>query len=213
MKAPVNQHRMQQQESTGKNSPRQRIISKARHHFFGFGIRSVTMDDLAKELGMSKKTIYTHFSSKEALLEAVILDKARDVEKDLDRITSNFSSDFLDSLRQLFQRMQHHLDEVKPPFLRDMQREAPEMFHVVEIRRRDLIHRYFGKLVEKGQDTGIIRKDISAGLIVEILLAAAQSIINPPKLAELGLEPKKCFSAIMTVIFEGVITERERPTL
>ena len=54
------------------DASRQRIVEAARAHFFSHGFRSVTMDDLADELGISKKTLYAHFRSKIALLEAVL---------------------------------------------------------------------------------------------------------------------------------------------
>ena len=54
---------------------RQRIVEAARAHFFSHGFRSVTMDDLAEELGISKKTLYAHFPGKIELLEAVLADK------------------------------------------------------------------------------------------------------------------------------------------
>ena len=52
---------------------RKRIISGARRHFFAHGFRGVTVDDLAAELGMSKKTLYAHFDSKPQIVEAAIL--------------------------------------------------------------------------------------------------------------------------------------------
>lgn len=209
----MNSPRKQQQESPVKQSTRERIIAKARRHFFSFGFRGVTMDDLARELGMSKKTIYAYFPSKAWLLEAVLLSKSRDVERDLELITANSSSDFLAALHLLLQRIQEHLEEIQPPFMRDMQREGPEAFKLVETRRRELLNHYFGKLVEDGQKAGIIRNDIPSRLVVEILLAATQAIMNPPKMAELGLKPKTGFSAIITVIFKGVITEEGRSKL
>src|SRR5438874_10407025 len=65
------------------NSTRQRIVDAARAHFFSHGFRSVTMDDLAEELGVSKKTLYNHFPGKIELLEAVLADKFAGVEAKL----------------------------------------------------------------------------------------------------------------------------------
>src|SRR5260370_2392683 len=59
---------------------RQRIVDAARAHFFNHGFRSVTMDDLAGELGISKKTLYAHFPGKFDLLEAVLAHKLTCVE-------------------------------------------------------------------------------------------------------------------------------------
>ena len=69
-------------ESPAVNSQWLRIVAAARQHFFANGFRGVTMDDIAKELGMSKKTLYAHFPSKMALVEVVILDKFQDVESE-----------------------------------------------------------------------------------------------------------------------------------
>ncbi|MGH7231039.1 MAG: TetR/AcrR family transcriptional regulator [Nitrospiraceae bacterium] len=190
----------------------QRIITAARRHFLAHGFRRITMDDLAEELGMSKKTLYACFPSKAALLEAVLLDKFRSIDADLRQITSD-CSDVSAALHRLLACMRRHTEEIQPPFVRDIQREAPNMFQLVETRRRDVIQRHFGKLFDEGRRTGIIRKDIPTKLIIEILLGATEAILNPPKMAELDLTPKTGFSAIIKVILEGVITESGRPKL
>ena len=193
-----------------ENSAAQRIVTAARRHFFAHGFRSVTMDDLAEELGMSKKTLYAFFPSKDALLRSVLLDKFRSVELDLDRVASAASSDVLDSLHQLLACVQRHAEEIQPPFVRDIRREAPEMFQLVQSRRRDVIQRHFGKILDEGRKAGIFRKDISTRLMIEILLGATEAIMNPPKMAELGLTPKIGFLNIITVVLEGVLTDRGR---
>ncbi len=168
------------------------------------------MDDLAEELGMSKKTLYAFFPSKDALLRSVLLDKFRSVELDLDRVASASPTDVLDSLHQLLACVQRHAEEIQPPFVRDIRREAPEMFQLVQSRRRDVIQRHFGKILDEGRKAGIFRKDISTRLMIEILLGATEAIMNPPKMAELGLTPKIGFLNIITVVLEGVLTDRGR---
>ena len=69
--------------SRKRDPHRQRIVDAARAHFFSHGFRSVTMDDLAEELGISKKTLYAHFPGKFDLLEAVLADKLAGVEATL----------------------------------------------------------------------------------------------------------------------------------
>jgi len=189
----------------------QRIVSAARRHFLSHGFRSVTMDDLAEELGMSKKTLYASFSGKTDLLRAVLLDKFRSIETDLERIASAASTNVLDSLHQLLACVQRHAEEIQPPFVRDIRREAPEMFQLVQSRRRDVIQRYFGKIFDDGRRSGIFRKDIPTRLMIEVLLGATEAIMNPPKMAELGLTPKSGFLAIITIVLEGVLMEKGRP--
>jgi AcrR family transcriptional regulator len=193
-----------------ENSAPARIITAARRHFFAHGFRSVTMDDVAEELGMSKKTLYASFPSKTDLLRAVLLDKFRSVEADLHRITFERSSDVLATLRELLACMQHHTGEIQPPFVRDIRRESPEIFKLVERRRRDVIQRYFGKIFDQGRRAGVFRSDIPTRLMIEILLGATEAIMNPPKLAELRLTPKAGYMTIITVVLEGLLTEKGR---
>ncbi|HWF61050.1 MAG TPA: TetR/AcrR family transcriptional regulator [Nitrospira sp.] len=196
--------------SSVKNAFPQRIIRESRRHFFAHGFRNVTMDDLAHEMAMSKKTLYACFPSKTALVEAVIVDKFKNIDADLNRITSTSSSDCLGALRRLLECVQGHMEEIRPPFLRDIRRETPELFAVVETRRRDLIQRHFGKVFLEGRRAGLIRQDIPSKLAIEILLGAVQAVMSPPKMEELGLTPKSGFTAIMRVILEGLTTEKGR---
>jgi AcrR family transcriptional regulator len=195
---------------TGLRRPMtRRIVGAARQHFFAHGFRGVTMDDLARELGMSKKTLYACFRSKSALVKAVLLDKFRDIDAELERITSD-CSDVTHVLHELLACVQRHTGEIQPPFVRDIRRDAPELFAMVETRRRAVLQRHFGTFFGHARKAGMIRKDVSTELLMEMLLGSVQAILNPVKLAELGLTPQTGFSAIITVILEGVITDTGR---
>src|SRR3954470_18001208 len=91
-----------------KESPvRSKIIKVARRHFFAHGFRGVTMDDLAKEMGISKKTFYAHFENKQELVKAVMLDKLHEASADLDRLTDR-AQDFPAMIHDLLVRVQFH---------------------------------------------------------------------------------------------------------
>jgi len=196
--------------SRRRDPNRRRIVDAARVHFFNHGFRSVTMDDLAKELGISKKTIYAHFPGKFDLLEAVLADKLTGVEATLREITRAHPEDFPATLRELLAGTQRELDEIKPPFVRDMRQKAPDVFKLVERRRAALIQRYMGKFFVDGQRLGMVRKDVPVKLIIEILLAMVQSIMNPPKMEELGMMPKEGYTGILKIVLEGALTPKGR---
>jgi AcrR family transcriptional regulator len=189
---------------------RQRIVEAARAHFFNHGFRSVTMDDLAEELGISKKTLYAHFPGKIEVLEAVLADKFAGVEAKLIEISRAYPHDFPTALHELLASMQRELDEIKPPFVRDMRQKAPHVFKTVERRRAALIESFFGKLFVEGQRAGMVRKDLPAKLLIEVLLATVQAIVNPVKVEEFGLTPKTAFASVLKVVLEGVITRKGR---
>jgi len=190
------------------DSIRRRVVEAARAHFFNHGFRSVTMDDLAAELGISKKTLYAHFIGKTELLEAVLADKFASVSSTLEQITREYPHNFSAALHQLLAGMQHELDEIKPPFVRDMRLKAPQVFKIIECRRAQMIQQHFGKLFVEGQRRARVRKDIPAKLMIEILLGAVQAIMNPQKIEELGLVPKTAFTGIIKVVLEGALIRK-----
>src|ERR1051326_4151739 len=188
-----------------------RIVAAARRHFFAHGFRHVTMDDLAAELGASKKTLYASFPSKEAVLEAVLKDKFQSVEADLERLAADSGGDALDNLKRLLACLQHHTAEIQPSFVRDIRRAAPEMFRVIERRRR--IRRYFGRFSADGRRRGIVRADIRIDVIIEILLGATEAVVNPQKLGELRLSPNEAYMDVINVVLKGIVTDAGRDAL
>lgn len=187
-----------------------RIVATARRQFFVHGFKRVSMDDLAAELRMSKKTLYACFRSKSTLVAAVLKDKLKAVEADLSRLRLSQSSDITEAIHRFLECVQRHTAEIHPPFVRDLGRETPDLFRIVEHRRRRLIRRHVGALFEKGRRAGVIRKDIPVPLLVEILLGAVEAILIPSKVTELGLTLEKGYATVIRVILEGVIERRER---
>jgi len=193
----------------GANDVRARIVAGARRHFLAHGFRATTMDDVAHELGMSKKTLYAHFPNKVALVHATLLAKLGELGGELEQITAAHLP-FLPALERMLAVLQWHAEEIRPPFVRDMRRAAPDLFQQVETRRSALIQRHFGRLFAEGRREGKVRKDVPARLAIAVLLAATQGVMNPVRVAELGTTPKAALSAILTVVLEGVLTTTGR---
>lgn len=182
---------------------RVRIVSAAREHFFQHGFHRVTMDDLARELGLSKKTLYASFVSKEALLEAVLAEKFAGVEAALQAAARAHRRDFSAALHAMLAAMHDELGELQPPFVRDMRRKAPHVFKHLEERRARIIHANFGRLLRQGQREGAVRKDVSAELMIETLLFAINGVVNPIKLEQLRLSPRDAFHGVIELILHG----------
>jgi AcrR family transcriptional regulator len=195
----------------GAETVRERIVGGARRHFLAHGFRTVTMDDVAVELGMSKKTLYAHFSSKIELVKAVIRDKHANIGAALEAITPRAKDDFTGTLQRLLACLQEQAQEIQPAFVRDVQREAPDVFGLVQQLRQELIQLHFGRVFAAGRQRGLVRKDIAPELIIEILLGTVQAILHPAKMQELKLSPATGLMAITSLYMEGALTERGKP--
>jgi AcrR family transcriptional regulator len=188
---------------------RERIAVTAERIFFAGGFSRVLMDDLARELGMSKKTLYSHFTSKEELLRAVLVRRTGEVERGLEAIVSVKES-FPLKLGHLARFLQGKLADVSPIFLEDIRRYAPECFQVVEAFRARAIPRYFGRLFEEGIRSGHVRRQVNRDLLIRMLVLSVQGIIRPETVEELHLRPREALEHILAILFDGILTPTGR---
>jgi AcrR family transcriptional regulator len=187
-----------------------RILRQARAHFFAHGYCAGTMDDLAAELGMSKKTLYVHFPGKEALMRAVIEQLGREVRADADALLANRQLGFSEKLRGFAEGMVQRLALLNPRTLRDLQRFAPELYELtVEMRQRNIPY-IFGRFIEEGQLAGKVRTDVSPVFASEFFLQAMQGLIQPATLDRLNLAPRDLLPRAIDLFFGGLLTPAGR---
>lgn len=187
-----------------------RIVSAARAQLFAHGYSSWTMDDLATELGMSKKTLYQHFPGKEELVRAALEQFAASVRAEADAIIADRHLTFAEKLRGFTGGMHQRLSQLTPHVMRDLQRFAPRLHDLTfELRRKNIPY-IFGRLIEQGQLTGKVRPELDAPFAAEFLLHAMQGIMHPGTLEHLRLTPPQAFEKAMSLYFGGLLTPAGR---
>jgi AcrR family transcriptional regulator len=195
---------------TKDKETRARIIAKANEVFLKTGFSKVTMDELANELGMSKKTLYKHFSSKEDLLKVMMTEFRCEVHDYIDSCMGNGEIDFVEKLKRIMIYVSEQMAKVSTPFAEDMRRNAPELWKEMEQFRHEHGVENFTKLLREGMKAGIFRSDINEYLIAMIYINSAQSLVNPSILAEMPFTAAEVFTAIKKVVFQGILTEEGR---
>jgi len=187
-----------------------RILRQAREHFFAHGYCSCTMDDLAAELGMSKKTLYVHFAGKEEIMRAVLEQLGREIRADADALFANRHLGFAEKLRGFAEGMVQRLALLNPRTLRDLQRFAPELYQLtVEMRQKNIPY-IFGRFIEEGQIAGKVRTDVSPVFASEFFLQAMQGLVQPASLDRLQLAPRELLPRAIDLFFGGLLTPAGR---
>jgi AcrR family transcriptional regulator len=189
---------------------RERIMDHAAELFLNRGLSRVTTDELARAVGVSKKTIYLHFRSKEQLLRQT-------VEREMDRIRSyiqeiserpNMSS--VEKLKATLGLVGVQFARLSSGTLEDISRKAPQIWHIIEESRNRIFHDQVGAMIQAGIQEGTIRNDIDPKLTVLILLMIAQHILNPEKLFALSASAKEVFEAVVKITYQGLLSEDAR---
>ncbi len=187
-----------------------RIVRQARAHFFAHGYSQCTMDELAVELGMSKKTLYVHFESKEALMTAVIDDLGREIRASADALLANRQLNFAEKLRGFAEGMVERLTTINPRLLRDLQRFAPHLFRRVAEMREKNVPYVFGRFIEEGQLAGMVRSDVRLDFAIAFFLSAMNGLIQPATMDRLGLAPRDIAPRAIELFFGGLLTPAGR---
>ena len=187
-----------------------RILKVAGSQFFSLGFTKVTMDEIAHELGMSKRTLYQYFPGKKALLRKALLSRTERISEGLGKINQRNETPFGKRLEQALTLVSTEIPHFSPIFLRDIQRHAPEIWQELDQRRQEHIHTRFGQLIHEGVKEGFLRKDISAEMLVLLFSTLIRNVMNPETLSRLPLSAPQAFSVISGVLFEGILTDKGR---
>jgi AcrR family transcriptional regulator len=189
---------------------RARIMAAARTHFFSYGYSALTMEDLARELGLSKKTLYVHFRSKDALVGELINQFASDLRGQADAIFADSKLIFTAKIHRFGEVMLERLSRLSPHLLRDLQRFAPKIYRQLEeLRNRNIPH-IFGDILRQGQAAGIVRANVDPAFAVEFWRSALQSLLHPDTLERLQLTPKQVMTQAIDLFFGGLLTPAGR---
>ena len=183
-----------------------RILDAARTHLFSYGFSAQTMDDLATELGMSKKTLYVHFPSKDAIAAAVLDGIGRSIRTQLETVLSHPELTFTQKLCGVIDVVGSVLGKVSPSILRDLQRYAPHLYQKIEEVRQKNIPYVIGSLIRTGLAEGKVRPEIDPAFAAEFWLQAIRGLVQPAILDRTQLTPRQTLEKAIHLFFDGLLT-------
>lgn len=156
---------------------RDRIIEGAADLFKTYGIKSVTMDSLANQFGMSKRTIYEVFADKDELLTAV-LSRMNQQQKEMIHKVLAESENSLIAIFRMLEVNRDNFQSMSPAFLADLKKYHHEVL-MKKMDNSDMPdYRNHQEIIEKGVAEGLFRSDINPDLVNRCLYNLGVSIMN-----------------------------------
>jgi TetR/AcrR family transcriptional regulator, cholesterol catabolism regulator len=152
---------------------RQRIIEEAAVMFRTYGIRAVTMDMLATQMGISKRTIYEVFSDKDELLSGVLKWMTVRQKEVIDKAL-NESGNVIEAIYNILDKMMEHFKNMSPAFQMDMKRHHQDIIKNLEDIEQLPYVKNNEVIIERGIKEGIFRKDIDVKIINRCMLEVAR---------------------------------------
>ncbi len=188
------------------DNQRENIIRAASEKMRLLGIRSVSVDDICQDLGMSKKTFYVYFETKDALIDELLQRREQEMLDDLNRKTKGKT---VMNLLLNFMKVMRDLKDVRqvPPLLYDLKKYYPQQLkdHLQRLKmmNRDISARF----LQQGIDEGMFRKDLDVAASARILASLHQVMID--KMTEANNHPTIVADTklAMDIFFRGLVSE------
>ena len=154
---------------------RENIINKATELFLTLGFKSVTMDDIANELGISKKTIYVHFENKTKLVEATTFEMFELISKGIDDICV-LERDPIEEMYVIKKLVLEHLkDETSSPY-HQLQKYYPKFFNSLRSKQYGLMEKCVADNLNRGIALGLYRDNLEVEFISKIYFTCIMAL-------------------------------------
>jgi TetR/AcrR family transcriptional regulator, cholesterol catabolism regulator len=143
----------------------QDIIQKTADIYFRYGIKSVTMDDLSRELGISKKTLYLHFNDKKNVVRKVIHHLIETQKCGISDALNKPGANAIDKLMMMTHFFAEHLKNSNASLTYDLQKYYPDIWDEVIEFKREEVYRHIIDNIETGIREGLYNDDMNYQII------------------------------------------------
>jgi TetR/AcrR family transcriptional regulator, cholesterol catabolism regulator len=191
---------------------KEKIIKESTQLFFRFGVRSVSMDDIAKEIGISKKTLYVHFKDKDELIKECML--VHDVEEK--QILKSFQRDAInaiDEMLRIAKYVERMLQKVSLTLIYDLQKYHREAWEMMNKMHNDDIFIEIKTNLERGIREGVYRDDFNVNIIAKIYVTTATLLTNSDFFSPSEYNIKDVIKTNILYHLHGIVSPKGRAIL
>jgi AcrR family transcriptional regulator len=185
----------------------QKIVSGSLELFMKYGIKPVTMDMIAQELGLSKRTIYENFADKDELVRCCVDKMDEERNRSFTEILEN-SSNVIEALFRIMRQTIKVMSSVNPLFNKDIKKYFHEIHQSKFKSSENCRKQQAAELLEKGKREGLFRQDVDVKIIAEIYLAQIKSMNYEDVFPEELYSKKELVEHLLVNLLRGIATPK-----
>ncbi|MCX6277209.1 MAG: TetR/AcrR family transcriptional regulator [Bacteroidetes bacterium] len=191
------------------NTKTRQIIEQVRKLYHRYGIKSVTMDDAASHLGISKKTLYEHFRDKEDLVNAVLMQEHYNHYSFLDAIEGK-ELNAIEEMFDVYKMINAMYKDYNPSMVYDVRKYYPGLFsRLKEIRRKRMYDSALNNM-NKGKNEGLYRKELDSAIIAKLHVFRIESLFDNDMFTQEELTSFTMFHEIFVYHVYGILSHEGR---
>lgn len=188
----------------------ERILAKTKEKFSAIGYSKTAMDEIAGELGMSKKTLYKFFPTKLKLAEAVVEHIFTEVNRRCDAILAS-PLPAIEKLLRIVQMITEQQQRfVTKTMLESLRHHLPHLWTRIESFRRERMLKNLQIIFAQGKREGTVRADLNREMFFHFLFGAINEGINPEVLIHASYSMHEALAGLIDIFMNGALTEAGR---
>ncbi|WP_335965749.1 TetR/AcrR family transcriptional regulator [Galbibacter sp. PAP.153] len=185
---------------------KEKILDKATEMFLNLGFKSVTMDDIATELGISKKTIYQHFKTKTELVEAAVFYLFESISSGIDFICEA-SHNPIEELFHIKKFVSDYLKDEKSSPQFQLKKYYPKIYNRLFWKQFEVMNECVMENIKKGVDSELFRKGIDIDFIARIYFSGMLNIKDPDIFPATDFKPSDLATKFLEYHIRAIATE------
>lgn len=183
------------------------VIKKAEDLFLRYGLKSVTMDDIARKLGMSKKTLYQYVDNKTDLISKIMLAHIEEEKAMMEEVRSN-SGDAIEEMLKVARYAVQQLRKLSPTLVYDLQKYYGDIWLLLQ-----KLHRGHGQLmirenIKRGIQQGVYRPDVNADILAKMYVMSTFSLVDEELFPLKDYNKEKLFVEFIKYHINGIASEK-----
>lgn len=182
------------------------ILERAGAVYMKYGIKSVTMDDLSRELGMSKKTIYKYFDDKNDLIKSIIEMKV-EMDKAICMNCTQQSENAIDELINVSKIVVEHIGNVNPAVFYDLHKYYKEAAMIMKDHKWHFVLSMIKGNIERGIKEGVYRDNIDIAVISRLYVASTDVVMNSEIFPWPEFKMQQVFTEMIRFHIKGMASE------
>jgi AcrR family transcriptional regulator len=189
------------------SNTRDKILKGAEGLFTKYGVRSISMDDIARHLSVSKKTLYQHFTDKEDIVTLVFESVLSESRKEFEAIHET-AENAIDELAKLSVCLKKNVDEINPSLLFDLQKYYPKAWAVWLEFKRMCIYDSIKKNLDQGIAEGFYRPEINTEILSIVRMALIETAFDDKTFSHDKFKMTEVQMQIFEHFVYGILTEK-----
>jgi AcrR family transcriptional regulator len=190
---------------------KEKIIGIGTEKFFKEGFHKTTMDEIAADLRMSKKTIYKHFPTKEDLVQAVAKNFMQIIKGTIIPILSS-DKNAIEKLEGLMNVLATTFQKISSKMMDDLRRHYPSRWDEIDKFRTEMMFGNLTKVIEQGKKEGLFL-DYPTEIVITIFVSAMRSVVNPDFILNNNFSLKEAAITSLKIMISGIVTEKGKKLL